>query len=394
MEAFSKDFPKIKGSYTRLQNGALYSKILAERSAGRFLADTIQFSDISTAYDFKKRGGYEQYQSPQYQFFPSQYLSDPAGYFFFSGVTFVGIAYNTNLVPAADAPKNWKDLLDPRWKNAISMKQSTSGTQFVEWFELKKLYGDDFWTRVRQAEAEGIRLRARRSSTGSSKGDDKICGLAEWAGYLLVKNKGAPVAFVTPPDGMPATPTLAGVVDKAPHPEAAACSSTGWPRRAARRVYQNNPYLYYPSLRKDAQPMGSIKLSEAEAAHADRRPRADRGNADLRQAMERHDGVGRAIAGDGRVRALAHTNTTTADTIARRRWRGGRHRRPGALSGLLPDPGVARRRRAGGSAAHCLWLRQLRAADELLADHSQHARRVARRRGHRARSSASPWPGS
>ena len=94
-----------------------------------------------------------------------------------------------------------------------------------------------------------------------SKGDDKICGLAEWAGYLLVKNKGAPVAFVTPPDGMPATPTVAGIVDKAPHPEAARLFIDWLASPRGQGLYQNNPYLYYPSLRKDAQPMGDIKLS-------------------------------------------------------------------------------------------------------------------------------------
>ena len=31
------------------------------------------------------------------------------------GVTFGGICYNTEKVSAADAPKTWKDLLDPRW---------------------------------------------------------------------------------------------------------------------------------------------------------------------------------------------------------------------------------------------------------------------------------------
>src|SRR6195952_6119782 len=64
VEAFTKDFPKIKGNYVRAQNGALYSKILAERSAGRFSVDVIQFSEVGTAMDFQKRGGCEHYVSP------------------------------------------------------------------------------------------------------------------------------------------------------------------------------------------------------------------------------------------------------------------------------------------------------------------------------------------
>src|SRR5258706_14521204 len=58
VEAFGKDFPKIKGKYLRAQNGALYSKVLAERQAGRYAVDVIQFSEPATALDFQKKGGY------------------------------------------------------------------------------------------------------------------------------------------------------------------------------------------------------------------------------------------------------------------------------------------------------------------------------------------------
>ena len=34
LEAFNKDFPKIKGKYVRAQNGTLFSRTVAERSAG------------------------------------------------------------------------------------------------------------------------------------------------------------------------------------------------------------------------------------------------------------------------------------------------------------------------------------------------------------------------
>ena len=65
LEAFRKDFPKIKTNYVRLQTGALYAKITAERSANRYLVDILQLSDISPAIDFQKKGGYETYLSPE-----------------------------------------------------------------------------------------------------------------------------------------------------------------------------------------------------------------------------------------------------------------------------------------------------------------------------------------
>jgi len=81
LDAFKKDFPKIKTSYVRLQTGALYAKITAERSSGRFGVDVLQLSDISPAIDFQKKGGWEQYTSPEYAAYKPEYQSTPAGYY-------------------------------------------------------------------------------------------------------------------------------------------------------------------------------------------------------------------------------------------------------------------------------------------------------------------------
>ena len=61
----------------RLQTGALYAKITAERSAGRYGVDVLQLSDISPAIDFQKKGGYEQYVSPEYAAYKPPYRVDP-----------------------------------------------------------------------------------------------------------------------------------------------------------------------------------------------------------------------------------------------------------------------------------------------------------------------------
>src|ERR1051325_12068044 len=95
LDAFKKDSPTIKTSYVRLQTGALYAKITAERSAGRFGVDVLQLSDITPAVDFQKKGGFEQYASPEYNGYKRENQSDPPGYFGWAGVTFAGIAYNT-----------------------------------------------------------------------------------------------------------------------------------------------------------------------------------------------------------------------------------------------------------------------------------------------------------
>lgn len=262
LEAFNKDFPKIKGKYVRAQTGTLFSRTVAERSANKFTADVIQFSELTTAMDFEKRGGYTNYTSPEAQHYDAKHLSGTPGNYFWVGVTFAGIAYNTEKVKAEDAPKTWQDILKPAWLNGVNVKMSNSGMQFVQWYELRKLYGEKFWSEFAKVRPRGFDSRAQQFER-LAKGDDKLCALAEYAGYLLVKQKGAPVEFVAPKDGLPATPALCGIADRAPHPEAARLFIDWQMSTRGQTHQQTNSYLYYGSVRKGMPPLpGGWRLSD------------------------------------------------------------------------------------------------------------------------------------
>jgi len=258
LEAFRKDFPKIKTSYVRLQTGALYAKITAERSAGRFGVDVLQLSDISPAIDFQKKGGWEQYMSPEYAAYKPEYQSTPAGYFGVPGVGFSGISYNRAKVKPEQAPKTWKDINNPAFKDGISAKLATSGMQHAQWYILRKMYGNDFWQEFAKQRPKGFDARAQLFDR-LAKGEDRICALAEYAGYTLYQEKGAEIEFVAPPEGMPAIAIYIGVVNKAPHPEAAKLFVDWALSKRGQLVYQNQKILLYGSLRPDAGPMPTGK---------------------------------------------------------------------------------------------------------------------------------------
>ena len=254
MQGFNKDFPKIKTSYVRAQTGALYSKILAERQAGRFDVDVIQLSDLAPAFDFQKKGGYEHYVSPESGAYKKDNLSQPNGYFFWTGVDPAGIAYNVEKVTASEAPKGWEDILDPRWKGKISCKISASGLQFVQWYMLRKLYGVGFWKEFAKLQPHAFDSRVQLFDR-LSKGDDAITAIGEYPAYILFKSRGAKVEFVAPSDGLVATPLVVGAVNKAPHPEAAKLFVDWAMSKRGQAWYQTNPNLYYASVRTDAPPM-------------------------------------------------------------------------------------------------------------------------------------------
>ena len=258
LDAFKKDFPKIKTSYVRLQTGALYAKITGERSAGRFGVDVLQVSDISPAIDFQKKGGYEQYQSPEYAGYRPEHQSNPAGYYGWGGVTFAGISYNRSRVSADQAPKAWKDVLNPAFRDGVSAKLATSGMQHAQWYMLRKLYGNEFWQEFAKQRPKGFDARAQLFDR-LSKGEDRMCVLAEYAGYTLFSEKGADIEFVAPADGLPATSFFIGVVNRAPHPEAAKLFVDWALSKRGQAVYQNQKILLYGSLRTDAEPMPTGK---------------------------------------------------------------------------------------------------------------------------------------
>ncbi len=220
LAAFNKMFPKIKTSYVRLQAGALYAKVLSERQAKSFLVDVIQISDMGMILDFQKRGGFHQYVSPEMAAFKPEYKSTPEGFFTWGSIIMAGIAYNPKNVAAADAPKTWQDLLDPRWKDGISVKVSNSGLQHGVWYTLKPILGMDYFKKFAEQKPRAFNSYVQQYGR-LVDGQDKVIMGAQYSGYLEFRAKGAPLAFVFPQTGVPAVPETYGIVSDGPHPNAA-----------------------------------------------------------------------------------------------------------------------------------------------------------------------------
>src|SRR5574340_962024 len=90
MADFHKAFPKIQTNYLRLQTGALYAKLMAERQAHAYQTDILTLTDTTFVLDFQKRGGWMQYDSPEYATYKPENRSDPRGYYIWGGVIVAG----------------------------------------------------------------------------------------------------------------------------------------------------------------------------------------------------------------------------------------------------------------------------------------------------------------
>lgn len=252
---FSKLFPKIKTNYTRLQAGALYAKVSAERQAKTYTVDVMQISDMGMILDFQKKAGYVSYVSPQMAAYKPEYKSQPEGLWTWGAIGPAGLAYNTNTVSADQAPKTWQEAIDPKWTDSITVKLSTSGLQHVGWFELRRLYGPDYWKKFGELKPKGFDSYVQQFDRLVNQ-QDKLIHTAQYSGYLEWKAKGAPIGFVAPPDGLPATPESWGIPTDGPHPNAARLFIDWYLSDLGQAVMAKNLYLHSPRTGAAAPPGG------------------------------------------------------------------------------------------------------------------------------------------
>ena len=115
VDEFMKLYPFIKASYWRSGSVGLHNKILIEGRAGRSSWDVVSQTTPEFIFDLQEKKLIAPYLSPERKAFSTD-LKDPNGYWTGTYALPTGLGFNTQQVKKEDAPKTYKDLLDPKWK--------------------------------------------------------------------------------------------------------------------------------------------------------------------------------------------------------------------------------------------------------------------------------------
>ena len=130
-------------------------------------------------------------------------------------------AYNTNLIKAAEAPKTYGDLLDPRWKGKLAIEADDAN-----WFmQLSTVMGEEKAVRLFRdiVARNGISVRKGHSLLANLVPTGEVPVALTVYAYRVeqLKNEAAPVEILYLPPVI-ALPTGIAIPQKAPHPFAAA----------------------------------------------------------------------------------------------------------------------------------------------------------------------------
>ena len=200
LDAFNNKYPFLKGELWRGSSEKVLNKILTETRAGKFLFDVVAVNAFEAGF-IKANKLALRYTPPSAAVYRKGFV-DPDGYWVDVYDNYYVLGYNTKLVRRDDAPKSWEDLLNPRWKGKFAMDPEDH-----PWYlALQEAWGQD------KAEKYGRALAAQ--SIQWRKGHTLIAQLLTAGEFPLglvyahrieeLKQKGAPVDWVTTTDPIPA----------------------------------------------------------------------------------------------------------------------------------------------------------------------------------------------
>jgi iron(III) transport system substrate-binding protein len=214
LDAFQKEYPFIKAELVRAGEEQLMNRILSETRAGKWLFDALSTSAMSVLVDRKM---ITPYLAPDRDAVLNEF-KDAQGYWTGVFVNNLVLGYNTKMLPAKEAPKNYPDLLDPKWKGKMLMDSTD-----YDWFgTLTAVWGKEKTVEYMKRLAQQQPLwRRGHGLTAQLLGAGEV-PLA-WAYNFRIermKKDGAPVDWIETFDPIVCTVSGMGLSAKAANPNA------------------------------------------------------------------------------------------------------------------------------------------------------------------------------
>jgi iron(III) transport system substrate-binding protein len=219
-QAFTAKYPGIRVDVTKTTSQVAFQRLMQDIKSGEVQSDVLTSTDASHFVYLKSKGELVKFAPENAtKVVPAFQNIDPEGYYYVTWASLATIIYNTNKVKAAEAPKNWPDLLDPKWKNQVTVgSPNFSGMVGVWTLSLAKLYGWDFFTKL-NAQSPQVGRSIDDAVTVLNSGEREV-GLGSASTALRNAAKGNPIAVVYPTDGAVAVLAPSGVIKGAKSPNA------------------------------------------------------------------------------------------------------------------------------------------------------------------------------
>jgi iron(III) transport system substrate-binding protein len=218
---FEAKYPGIKVSVVRTTAQVAFQRVSQEVKAGAMQVDVFSSTDVGHYTYLKEKGLLEKYvPENESKIFDIYKNIDPDGYYCVTSAGLICLGYNTSKLKEADAPKNWPDLLDPKWKGKIAVGHPGFSGYIGTWtVMMRKLYGWQFFEKLAKNDPQ-IGRSINDAVTTLTAGERMVAAAAEPGSVLDSVKKGNPLGLLYPSDGTVLILAPSAIMKGAKHPNA------------------------------------------------------------------------------------------------------------------------------------------------------------------------------
>jgi iron(III) transport system substrate-binding protein len=219
---FESIYPGLKVIVFRTTAQVAFQRISQEVKAGAMQVDVLSSTDIGHYVYLKEKGLLQKYMPENASKVLDIYQKyDPEGYYHVTSAGLIGIGFNTAKLKEADAPKNWADLADSKWKDKIALGHPGFSGYVGTWaVTMRKLYGWQFFEKLAKNNPQ-IGRSINDTVTMLNAGERMIAGTGPVGTLTQSAQKGNPLAMIYPTDGTVLIIAPSGIMKGVKHPNAA-----------------------------------------------------------------------------------------------------------------------------------------------------------------------------
>ncbi|HET6366031.1 MAG TPA: extracellular solute-binding protein [Pseudomonadales bacterium] len=271
---FEAAYPGIKVEVHRTGSQRILQRVMQELQANIKNVDVIHTSDAGHFVLLKEKKLLARHTPAGVDRFPAGF-KDKDGYYYGLRATVNVIAYNTQKISAADAPRTWKDLLDPKWKSRmVTAHPGYSGVIATHVLALVHLHGWEYFQALAKNQLMLVQSAVDPAGVVAS-GERPVAANGGDYTFYQSKKQGNPVEIVYPKEGVPLVVSPSAIASFAPHPNAARLfTDFGFTREVqqvmadSEGLYTGHPDVKYPT---DKPKLTDLKLLTAEPEELEKR---------------------------------------------------------------------------------------------------------------------------
>jgi len=256
----------IKVELFRSGGSNILRRFQQEADGGKVFVDVLTHSEPAAARVMTKKGLFVSFKATDFDKVPAE-VKDPNGYHVAQRLNVMAIYLRDDKVPAADRPKRWADLTQPKYKGKMVMADPSFTSLLVTITGmLAKTQGWGFFEKLRQNDI--LLVQGNQQVSDMVKRGERAIAVGADAAYVgEVKKSGLPVSTLYPEDGAFIIPSPSSVVKNSPNPNAAKAFADFMLSKTVQELFPQE-HLY--SARIDVPgPEGNPPLSDIKTQPVD-----------------------------------------------------------------------------------------------------------------------------